>query len=143
MANDYHIYRCDQASKGGGVLIAILKLLQSRHLPTHSSLEAVMIQIESRTVVLCVYIPPNCSDDYFSQLIECIQSLPEDKDLPLISIFLKLTGVLCPPYVPCAMTFCDCIFVKNFTQLICEPTHSLGNILDLVFSNSPDNVINL
>ena len=71
VANDYHIYCCDQAGKGGGVLIAILKHLQSRHLPTHPLLEAVMVQIESRTVVLCVYVPPNCSDDYFNQLIKC------------------------------------------------------------------------
>jgi len=34
--------------------------------------------------------------------------------------------------------FCDIIFNLNFSQLICEPTHIAGNVLDLIITNIPD-----
>ena len=36
--------------------------------------------------------------------------------------------------------FCDFVFDNNLSQLVQEPTHSKNNCLDLILSNSPDNV---
>ena len=39
---------------------------------------------------------------------------------------------------PLSTTFCDFIFECNLSQLICEPTHSKGHILDLVLVSDED-----
>ena len=44
---------------------------------------------------------------------------------------------------PLSVKFCDIIFELNLTQLINQPTHIAGNILDLVLTSSPDSIFNL
>jgi len=38
------------------------------------------------------------------------------------------------------LIFCDALFGLNFSQLIDKPTHSAGNILDLVLTNALENI---
>ena len=82
-----------------------------------------------------VYVPPNCSDDYFGQLLGFVQSLPLGGDLLLAGdfTFQEIDWDILSDPGSHAMVFCECIFEKNLTQLIREPTHRLGNIVDLVF----------
>ena len=40
-------------------------------------------------------------------------------------------------------TFLQCVLDNNFEQLVTFPTHVRGNILDLVFSNRPENILNI
>ena len=40
-------------------------------------------------------------------------------------------------------TFCDHVFALNLTQLVHVPTHSHGNVLDLIFSNDPELLSNI
>jgi len=44
---------------------------------------------------------------------------------------------------PSSVKFCDIIFNLNFSQLICEPTHIAGNVLDLILTNIPDLIYSL
>ena len=87
--------------------------------------------------MLCIYAQPNCSTEYFHDLLACFHSLPEHKDI-------QVTGEFNLPEIYWearsglgvrSTEFCDCIFEKNLVQLISEPTHTMGNTLDLVLSN--------
>ena len=44
---------------------------------------------------------------------------------------------------PVSAKFCEIIFDLNLCQLVSEPTHIHGNILDLVLTNNPDNIVDL
>ena len=44
---------------------------------------------------------------------------------------------------PFSSDFCNAIFDLNLHQLIKDPTHIAGNILDLILTNAPDNIFNL
>ena len=39
--------------------------------------------------------------------------------------------------------FVQCVLDNNFEQLVTFPTHVRGNILDLVFANRPENILNI
>ena len=39
--------------------------------------------------------------------------------------------------------FLECTVANDFTQMIDFPTHVRGNILDLVLTNRPDNIVNI
>ena len=39
--------------------------------------------------------------------------------------------------------FCEFIFDSNLTQLVDTPTHTCGNMLDLVLTNCPEQISNL
>lgn len=143
--SNYQIFRCDRKNKGGGVLIAVHKSIRSIQLTIEYNIEAVMVELESYLAVLCIYAQPNCSTEYFHDLLACLHSLPEDKNILVTGDFnipeihweaLSGGGVR-------STEFCDCIFEKNLVQLISEPTHRMGNILDLVLSNQPERICNL
>jgi len=44
---------------------------------------------------------------------------------------------------PISSHFCDVVFNLNLVQMIDEPTHIAGNILDLILTNVPDSISNL
>ena len=44
---------------------------------------------------------------------------------------------------PVSTKFCEIIFDLNLCQLVSEPAHIHGNILDLVLTNNPDNIVDL
>ena len=143
--SNYQIFRCDRKNKGGGVLIAVNKSIRSIQLTIEYNIEAVMVELESHIIVLCIYAQPNCSSEYFHDLLACLHSLPEDKNILVTGDFnlpeihwetLSGGGVR-------STEFCDCIFGKNLVQLILEPTHRMGNTLDLVLSNQPDRICKL
>lgn len=80
-----------------------------------------------------------------SSTLSCISSLASKHNYILIGDF-NFPDVdwhsLCCTH-PNSRLFCDFVFNNNFTQLVCTPTHSKGNILDLVLINSDDLVSEL
>ena len=145
ITDGYVLYRCDRVTKGGGVLIAVSKKLHSKRLPTNPDLEMVAIEISQNIIVLCTYVSPSCSDYYFESVLQSILLLPENARLLVLGDFNapdiswdSLSG-------NCSRgnRLCDIVFVKNLTQLLNEPTHQLGNILDLLLTNCPDLVNNI
>ena len=69
------------------MLSAISKLLKSRQLSIYAALEAVMVEIESRILLTCIYVQTNCTEEYFDQLLTCIRSLPDGQDLLVVGDF--------------------------------------------------------
>ena len=98
-------------------------------------------------IIYCFgYIPPDSSNEYHQEFLNYIGTL---KDLTGHLILLRDFNVgdinwdsLCGQS-PFSTDFCDTVFNLSLTQMIEEPTHVAGNILDLVLTNVPDDIINL
>ena len=72
--SDFVLYRNDRESQGGGVFIAVHNSIPSSLVNVPPNLEIVSIILSS--FVLCtVYIPPNCSEDYFISVIDYLSEL--------------------------------------------------------------------
>ena len=153
LPTNYNIYRRDRPSRGGGVLIAIKDTIPVSVVPSnlsHNAPEIITVRLNLRkpTILSCVYLPPCPSDslmaDTISSLTQAIQSNPSadtlivgDFNLPDIQWdTLSSTS-------SSSIAFCDFVFDNSLTQLIDQPTHVKGNILDLLLSNSSDWVTNL
>ena len=130
------------------VMLAIKDNILSRLLKSPPQLEAVTVQILSKfSFVLClVYLPPNSLTNVFDTLSEHIINLC-DKNLPIILLgdfntpdinWDILTGSSSQ-----SILFCDLVFQLNFLQLVNEPTHVQGNVLDLIFTNKEDLIDNV
>ena len=139
--SDYQIFHSDRLTTGGGVLVEVHSCIPARQLYTRSS-ESVIVELDitPKTVICCIYIRPSCSDE-FSVAIDTLNSIQADHDV-------ILTGDFNVPDIDCltltaptirSSSLCD-IFLVN---LVTQPTHQSGNILDLVLSNSPDRISNL
>ena len=148
LPTDFAVYRSGRSSRGGGVLVAVNSLLPSHRLPSPFHLELILVEIELVTpLLICVvYIPPNASSDYCLHILhfffESISSkspciIVGDFDSPDIN---RSTLV---EQSPSSVAFCDLIFRLNLTQLVDFPTHSSGNTLDLVISDSTELIQNL
>lgn len=107
----------------------------------------VELDISPPTFVCCVYIPPSgsCSTEYFSEMIQFINTLPNNQDLLLVGDFNapdinwdRLTASSLRSSV-----LCDAIFAKNMIQLVDHMTHQSGSTLDLILCNCPSRVSNI
>ena len=144
---DFTLYRRDRSSRGGGVMIAVSDRIPSRQISTSSSAEIVIVELalSPKLIICCIYIPPNSPDHYLSDILLTLNTLPTDSDL-------IITGDFNTPHInwntltgssAFASSLCTIIDSLNLIQLVHEPTHNKGNILDIVLTNSPDNIINL
>ena len=153
LPTNYNIYRKDRPSRGGGVLIAIkdtipVSVISSNLSNNAPEIIAVRLNLRKLIVCSCVYLPPCPSDsdtnDTISNLTQVIQSNPPadtiivgDFNLPDIQ-WDTLSST-----TSSSSALCDFVFDNLLIQLIDQPTHIKGNILDLVLSNSDDSVTNL
>ena len=145
----YSIFRKDCHSQGGGVLIVVASHILSSFIYSRSYPDILTVKLLSPSpVILCVvYIPPLSSDTSWSSLLDylcCIftsSCLPavvlgdfncQDIDWPLLSASSSFSNLLC-----------DLVYDFNLTQCISQPTHTKGNILDLILTNSEDIVSNV
>ena len=76
------------------MLIAVHKSIRSIQWTVECNIEAVMVELESYLVVLCIYTQPNCSTEYFHDLLACLHGLPEDKNI-LVSGDFNLPEIHC------------------------------------------------
>ena len=128
-------------------MLAIHNSLPSRQLPSPPHLEVLSVELSFSSPVLIsvVYIPPSSNPGYCFDLLHYLDSVAAhprsvivgDFNLPDIS-WSTLTG-----HSPVSNALCDLVFRHNLLQLVDFPTHSKGNILDLVFVNSENLVSNL
>ena len=147
LPTNYSIIRKDRSSHGGNVLLAVnnSKTYQVSTSPT--SLDLLTIRINSSiSVIYClVYIPPRSSNKYFQELFEFLTSFNATDDLVLLGDFNfnDINWESLYGFTPHSAKFCEIIFDLNLCQLISEPTHIHGNILDLVLTNNPDQLFDL
>jgi len=145
LPHGYTIYRADRGSRGGGVMIAVSNKLPSKQLPSPPNLEVVTVSISLMPAIVCcmVYVPPNATMEYHNELITYLESLPTQVvilgDFNMTDInWSTLTGDS-----TISNNFCEFIFQSNFEQLVNYPTHRHGNLLDLLLTDSTDNIIDL
>ena len=141
----YSIIRKDRQSRGGGVMIAIKQSKSYEILPSPLDLELIAISTGSVTYCL-VYIPPNLSNDNVQEYFDYITLLNNSTDnLVLLGDFnfSDINWESLDGNSPLSTTFCNIVFNLNLTQLIDQPTHTAGNILDLVLTNIPDSIFNI
>ena len=144
----YIIYCNDRSSRGGGVLVAVSVKIPSKIVLTAQDAELVAIQINTPvpTVVACLYIPPHSPPSLISAISHHIQEMSSicediiilgDLNHPLID-WSSLTG-----NSNSGSIICDCFFNLNLSQLVTEPTHTEGNVLDIVATNNPQAITSL
>ena len=148
LPNGCTIYRKDRCSRGGGVLIAIKDDFTSSLTTSPSDIETITVKILiSNPIILClVYIPPNSSDSYYDSLFHYLSDLSNESCTIIIVGNFNFSDIDWANYVgssPKSNKFCDLLFQFNLSQLINEPTHYQGNILDLVITNDEDNIHDL
>ena len=138
--SSFTVFRHDRGSRGGGVLLAVHQSLSSHQLPSPSHLELVTVKVtHSSSVIICVvYIPPNSSLDYYSQVFQYLESIVCNSRLIVLGDFNlpNINWSCLSAHCPASELLCNLVFRYNFTQFVNFPTHTQGNTLDLVLSNS-------
>lgn len=126
-------------------MLAIHDLIPFSQLSSPPTLEVVTVKLELKVplTVCLVYLPPLSSHSNLLSYLDHLLSLNQktvilgDFNLPDIN-WESLSGSS-----PQSHNFCDLIFKYNITQFVTLPTHTKGNILDLILSNDPDLVHDL
>ena len=151
---DKQIYRNDRNIYGGGVMIAVNAQIESSpisiNLSTHP-VEAVAVyipkqqDIASDFVIICIYIPPGYTTDTIGKLNEIFEYICSR--FPKSHI-LAVGDFNCPDIEWESYTikkdtrhrgyhqsFLNCLYEHSLKQMVREPTHCRGNILDLVLTS--------
>ena len=147
LPSNYTIYRNDRRSRGGGVLIAVSNSIPSKIIKRYTGIEMISVELElsPKLLIVCLYIPPNCSDEYQQDVLRSIQSLHTHNDVILL-------GDLNAPDVnwstlsassPFSSSLCNAFYSNNYIQMVTQPTHHKGNTLDLIFTNAPARLNNI
>ena len=92
------------------------------------------------------YIPPNSSESYLNSLLIYFSDLLFRYDNLIITgdfNFPDINWSLLSAHSSSSNAFCDFIFDNNLTQFVDRPTHSRGNVLDLVLSTDLEIIDNL
>jgi len=117
-------------------------------LPTPPSIEVLTISVgfATPTVYCLAYIPPNASTDNQLEFLDYFKSLNTmSNNLVLLGDFnlndINWNSLSGQSHF--SSEFCDVTYDLNLQQLVEEPTHIAGNILDLVLTNVPEKVSNL
>ena len=147
ISSGYSIYRRDRESHGGGVLLAVSDSIPSKFLLKSSTIELIAIELplQNHLIICGVYIPPTSQISLILDLFNVLDSLP--KKFPIIILGdINLPDIdwssMSASSLP-SLTFCEKAFDLNLFQVITEPTHIQGNILDVVITNNPDLIYNI
>ena len=139
---NYAIYRNDRTSRGGGVMLAINNNISSSlvHSPTHLELLTVTLNYTKVITICLLYIPPNPDPKYISDLTEYLNSLRHTENLIILGD-LNLPDVNWDSFSGMSFissSLCEEFFNLNFCQLVTEPTHNRGNLLDVILTNASE-----
>ena len=131
-------------------MLAVKHDISYEILPSPINLELIIIKIiSSSPIIYCVvYIPPKSSaaDEYLHELYEFLMTLKSISDSLVLLGDFNFNDINWESLYgnsPVSAKFCEIIFDLNLCQLVSEPTHIHGNILDLVLTNNPDNIVDL
>ena len=139
LPTNYIIYRNDRVGRGGGVLIAVKENISSKLINCPSNLDLLSVSIaHNKTITInLLYIPPNANVSYLLDIESILHNLNSNENLILLGDFNfpdanwnTMTG-----NTSSSTNFWDLIFELNLEQLITEPTHKGGNILDVILTN--------
>lgn len=140
----FTVYRRDRCSRGGGVLIAVSEKFPSRLISSSSSIEMIVVEIHlpPPIIVCCIYIPPASLESYLQDVLHSLHSLTYIKDTIIVGDFnvpdINWSTLSATSFF--SSSLCNLIFSHNLSQLVTDPTHVGGNILDLVLTNNSTRV---
>ena len=147
MLSGFESFRLDRSTLGSGVLLVVHHSLSFHRLSSLPQLEIVSVEIGLVCpLLICVfYLPPCLSQEYFSEVLQYLESISSHPGLVLVGDFNfpKIRWSSLCDQSPQSDAFCDFVFRHNLIQVLNFPTHCKGNILDLVFSNSDSLVENI
>ena len=136
---DYIVYRNDREGRGGGVLLAVKRNVSSKLMnsPSHVDLLSVSITHSKTFIINLLYIPPGVNFSYLSDVEFILRGLNSSDNLILLGDFNfpDVNWTTLTSHTPQSTYFCDLIFEFNFDQLITEPIHKGGNLLDVILTN--------
>uniref|UniRef100_A0A1X7UPZ9 Endonuclease/exonuclease/phosphatase domain-containing protein n=1 Tax=Amphimedon queenslandica TaxID=400682 RepID=A0A1X7UPZ9_AMPQE len=137
-----------------GYMLVVMYLSQSHLLEISSSLlftatnvELIMVQLNSSPpILLCrVYLPPKSPESSIHSLLSHLSSFSHLGPFILVGDFNFADIDWSSFYATCPSSrlFCNYLFTNNLVQLVDSPTHSHGNILDLIVTSHPELVTNI
>ena len=129
-------------------MLAISKTLSYQILITPPSLELLCVEVNhSNSIIYClVYIPPNASNKYLQEFFSYISKFSNQSNNLIIFRDFNFSDINWDAlYAQSALSnqFCDIVFDQNLTQLIDQPIHINGNILDLILTNAENLIHNV
>ena len=148
----YDIIHCPRSQrKGGGVAVIARKNLRSKQIRTVSfnSFESVVIDIRSSSEVVrvvVVYRPPYSNKNKNSAVSKFLPDFARFLETLLLGPgHLLITGDLNfhldDPNDADQLKFCDLLSSMGLRQLVTDPTHRNGHILDVVIVREADSMV--
>ena len=129
------------------MMIAVSDKISSILIPTANSAELIIVELLSTThlFLCCAYAPPNTSMLLIQDISSSLKIIPTDSHLVLVGDYnlpdLNWDTMSVPMLN--GNILCDTLISVNLVQLIQNPTHMSGDILDLIISNLPDRICSL
>ena len=142
LPSGYQVNRRDRPHTKGGVLITVSSCIPSSLVFCAPDIELIVVKPDSSSPILlcCVYLPPKCAESTIITFFSHLSSLSFCGPLLLIGDFnlLDIDWSSLTADTPPSRLFCNSLFSHNLVQLIHSPTHSHGNILDLIVTSHPE-----
>jgi hypothetical protein len=119
-------------------MLAVNNSTPSFQLQSPQDLEVITIQLRARSnIVIClVYVPPNSDCNYCTKLFNYLSSVSDTYQTLILGDFN--TPDICwstlSGHSSMSRALCNFIFRYDLSQLVNFPTHTSGNILDLILS---------
>ena len=96
-------------------------------------------------IILCLYIPPNCTSKYQQDTLHAISNIQDDGSTIILGDFNTpdINWLTLCAGSPFSRNLCNTLHHLNYLQLVNTPTHQAGNTLDLILSNAPHRISNI
>ena len=147
LPNGYSVYRLDRNSRGGGVAIVTKSTLYTSVHSSPSHGEAITIKLHPNLLITCIYISPTCLESDFISTVHYLKEITSCSAYNHLIIgdfnAPDIDWSICSAASYKSKTLCDLIFELNLHQLMLDPTHIQGNILDLILTDAPEHVTNV
>ena len=151
---EFQVFRKDRTRNSGGVLILVSNNLKCSQVTMNQDPNVLydILAIDifavngSKCRVFCVYRPPSCCLRNTRLLMECISRYVNDVETFVICGDFNFPNMRWEPPISSDLVtseFLDLLLEHGITQFVTCPTHSAGNILDLVLGSDEFLVSNL
>ena len=106
--------------------------------PPHLDFLTVSITYGKTFIINLLYVPPSVNLSYLSDFESILHTLNSNDHLLLLGDlnFPDVNWSTLTGHTPLSTYFCGLIFEFNLDQLIMEPTHKRGNLLDVILTNT-------
>ena len=148
----YSIFRCDRTNKiGGGVLLLVRNIVPCTtfNLPNFQEIDCVAVTLllkPTPLVICCVYSPPpNCVAS-LAELNLLFQSVTNTNAAIIVGDF-NFPDIVWSAFPTTNISgsddFLAAVASNSLYQFVDQPTHTSGNVLDLLFANEQNLIQNV